>query len=64
MSENQAKVFFRRLFRDDQSNDAVMKSFNNKSHLHTMARVFSSHSQILCAVLENNGSNDFLSKEE
>ena len=47
----------------EQLHTCVMNVWENTTHRYAMGRAFAAHPQIVCAILEHDGSNDFLSKK-
>ena len=46
--------------RGEELYETVKKIWNDKSNLPALARAYSAHHQIVCAMLESNGGNDYL----
>ena len=63
-SKSQALVFGSQLSKGEELNKTVMNVYNNKDHLPAIARAFAGHNQIVCAIIENNGDNNYLSKRK
>ena len=62
VSENQGAVYVSQPLKGKQLHNTVKKVFNDKSHLPEMSRAFVSHSQIVCAILDCDDDNNYLSK--
>lgn len=63
VSRQQAVVFGSRMLQTEQLHEAVMTCWNDKSNVHAMAKAFAAHHQIVCAILEHNGDNTYLSEK-
>ena len=51
------------MLRDNQLHETVMKVWHNDKNRSAMARAFAAHHQIVCAILNNSGDNNYLSKK-
>ena len=57
-SEEQAVSFGIILLNDDDLHESAMKALDDGSHLPTISREFTMHSQIDVFILEHNGDNN------
>ena len=60
VSREQAILYGCNLLKDEELHNIVQRGWNNKKNYVAMARAFAGHHQIVCAILEHKGSNDFL----
>ncbi len=63
VSVEQAVSFRSTLLRPDQLHQTVMKVWEDKTNIISMARAFAAQPQIACAILEHEGDNDYLSEK-
>ena len=63
VSKEQAVSFGSRMLKQEQLHSTVMKVWNNDIHKQAMARAFAAHPQIVCAIIEHNGDNNYLSEK-
>ena len=64
VSRVQAVEYFARILQGEELHDAVMSVWNDPNNIVAMSRAFAGHSQIVCAILENNGNNNYLSDKK
>ena len=64
VSKVQAVDYFARILKGEELHQAVMKVWNDPNNAIAMSRAFAGHSQIVCAILENNGDNNYLSEKK
>lgn len=64
LSKIQAVDYYARILKGEELHDAVMKVWNDHKHTVAMSRAFAGHSQVVCAILENNGDNNYLSEKK
>ena len=64
LSKIQAVDYYARVLQGEQLHYAVMKVWNHGGHEVAMSRAFAGHFQVVCAILENNGDNNFLSDKQ
>ena len=63
VSKEQAVSFGSTLLRQEELHNTVMKVWNNSNHKQAMARAFAANPQIVCAIIEHEGDNDYLSEK-
>ena len=63
VSKEQAVSFRSTLLRNEQLHQTVMKVWNNKSHRYAMSKAFAAHPQLVSAILEHKGDNNYLSEK-
>ena len=63
VSKEQAISFGSTMLRQNQLHDTVLKVFNNNTHRYAMAKAFAAHPQIVCAIIEHDGDNNYLSEK-
>ena len=63
VSTEQSITFSSRLLKGEQLNQTVRKVWNDERNTVAMSRAFAGHHQIVCAILQNNGDNSYLSRK-
>ena len=64
VSREQGLSFGGRLIRGEELHETVKKVWNDKSNLPALAKAYSAHHQIVYAILDSNGGNDYLRKRK
>ena len=63
VSKEQAVNFSSTMLRTEQLHATVQKVWNNNNHRHAMAKAFAAHPQIVCAIIEHEGDNNYLTEK-
>ena len=63
MSREQALVYGLQVVKSAELNKVVNVVFDDKDNLPAMSRGFARHHQVVCAVLEHSGNNDYLKEK-
>ena len=63
VSKEQAVSFSSTMLRKEQLHATVQKVWNNTNHRHAMAKAFAAHPQIVCAIIEHKGDNNYLTEK-
>lgn len=63
VSKEQAMVFRSRLLDNDALHQCVMNVWENDKNCAAMSRAFAAHPQVVCAILENDGDNKYLTEK-
>ena len=64
VSREQTNVFGAKLLSIDQLIETVLRVFNDRTHLVAMGRAFAGHHQIVCAIMECKGDNNYLKERK
>lgn len=60
VSKEQANAYGSQVLKSEELHRAVMTVWNDDTHLVAMSRAFAAHHQIVCAIMECEGDNNYL----